>query len=84
MVKQCSFLPLQFTAVAYDVGDTLALISEFVFFFHRVSNIFQMLVIIAIHSGRTSAAGILNLVLMNSRSVQSVRHFTTFCSLCTE
>ena len=36
-----------------------------------------MLVIIAIHSGRTSAAGILNLVLMNSRSAQSVRYYKT-------
>ena len=34
-----------------------------------------MLIIIAIHSGRTSAAGILNLVLMNSRSAQSVRYY---------
>ena len=46
-------------------------------FVHRVSNIFRMLVIIAIHSGRTSAAGILNLVLMNSRSTQSVRYYKT-------
>ena len=46
---------------------------------HTVSNIFQMLVIIAIHSGRTSAAGIRNLVLMNSRSAQSVRYYKTSC-----
>lgn len=42
---------------------------------YRIANIFQMLVIIAIHSGRTSAAGILKLVLMNSRSSHSVSDF---------
>ncbi|XP_020625038.1 integrator complex subunit 5-like isoform X2 [Orbicella faveolata] len=42
---------------------------------NKVSNIFQILVIIAIHSGRTSAARILNLVLMNSRSAQSLQLF---------
>ncbi|KAJ7312350.1 Integrator complex subunit 5, partial [Desmophyllum pertusum] len=49
---------------------------------NKVSNIFHMLVIIAIHSGRTSAAGILKLVLMNSRSTQSLQLFVQlYCEL---
>ncbi|KAL9989570.1 hypothetical protein ACROYT_G004133 [Oculina patagonica] len=42
---------------------------------NKVANIFQMLVIIAIHSGRTSASGILNLVLINCRSAHSLQLF---------
>ncbi|XP_027049522.1 integrator complex subunit 5-like [Pocillopora damicornis] len=42
---------------------------------NKVSNTFQMLVTIAIYSGRTLAAGILNHVLLNSRSSQSLQLF---------
>ena len=48
-------------------------LKTFNFYVYRVSNTFQMLVTIAIYSGRTLAAGILNHVLLNSRSSQSVR-----------